>query len=132
MTEQCFVPPSPPSPPMPPTPPAPARAAIESSVTLLGYNASTFGEAQRSAFIAVVVTLLRVSQRTSCLSRARFYFRQRFLCGRPLVKLGFFHARCALSGKVLRLLLRCVYCCIRSFHAIETEILRGTSCSYSY
>ena len=60
MTEQCFVPPSPPSPPMPPTPPAPARAAIESTVALLGYNSSTFGEAQRSAFIAVVASYLDI------------------------------------------------------------------------
>jgi hypothetical protein len=73
MTEQCFVPPSPPSPPMPPTPPAPARAAIESTVALLGYNSSTFGEAQRSAFITVVASNLNIDNGAITISSVTDY-----------------------------------------------------------
>ena len=61
MQQQCYTPPAPPPPPSPPPFPPPARAAIQASISLLGYDATTFGQAQRDAFVLIVATQLGVS-----------------------------------------------------------------------
>lgn len=61
MQQQCFTPPAPPPPPSPPPFPPPARAAIQASISLLGYDATAFGQAQRDAFVLTVAAQLGVS-----------------------------------------------------------------------